>query len=202
MLAINGYSGFIGSTFIKLLNDQEIEFKVFGRKINNEEFLKDVKTILFLSSPSDSNDFKDVNNMAISMIDNYIYNLNMIYKVNPNIHIIFGSSVAVIQDSLYTNNYALYKYTIEQYIINRFNNYTILRIPRVYGQNRLKGLMRSLREKPIETINDDFIDFIDIKDFILELEEKIFTPQKDKIIYFEKNFKSMTPKEIKEYYEL
>jgi uncharacterized protein YbjT (DUF2867 family) len=59
MLAINGYSGFIGSALIKALDELGIEYKLFGRRLFCAAELEGVTKILFSSGPSDVDGFKD-----------------------------------------------------------------------------------------------------------------------------------------------
>lgn len=216
MLAINGYSGFIGQALLKELDKRGIRYKLFDRRLPYDDddayiFLYDVTKILFLSSPSDNNDFKDHEQTTTSMIDDYIHNLNVIKDNNPNIEIIFGSSIAVMDlnnrslDSL-DSNYALYKATIEHYIRSKFKNFRIIRIPRVYGKDRQKGLMKKLKEKPIEEFETTKIKFIDINDFIPQF-VNITTCSRDELKIDDlangfQMYKTMTPLEIKEFYKI
>lgn len=210
MLAINGYSGFIGQALLKALDKQGIKYKTFGRVLKEEE-LDGVTKILFLSSPSDSDDFKDRERTTISMMDNYVQNINTILNINPDIEVIFCSSVAVMDvgyrtiDSL-ESSYAIYKLAIEHYIRSRIKKYRIVRIPRVYGKDRKKGLMKFLREKPIEEFDDNRIRFIDINDFTPKFVELIMlepgNPKRRVLSNGIQTDRIMTPKQIKEFYDL
>ena len=210
MLAINGYSGFIGQALLKELDKQGIKYRCLGRIIHAPE-LEGITKILFLSSPSDRDDFKDKEQTTVSMMDNYVHNINMILNTNPNIEVIFGSSVAVMDisymnvDSL-ESSYAVYKLAIEHYIRSRIKKYRIVRIPRVYGKDRKKGLMKFLREKPIEEFDDNRIKFIDINDFTPKLVELIMlepgNPRRRVLSNGIQSDKIMTPRQIKEFYDL
>lgn len=215
MLAINGHSGFIGQALLKELDARGIRYKLFDRRLPLVEdeahlFLYDVTKIIFLSSPSDSYDFSDRKQTTESMMDNYVWNLNIILDNNPDIEIIFGSSVAVHSlnnrniDSL-DNSYAVYKLAIEHYIRSKFKKFRICRIPRVYGKDRQKGLMRKLKEKPIEEFENTKIKFSDIEDFIPEFVDfinmEVVPGQKYSIKGLQPD-KTMTPEQIKAYYQL
>ena len=210
MLAINGYSGFIGQALLKELDKQGIKYRCLGRIIHGPE-LEGITKIIFLSSPSDSDDFKDREQTTISMIDNYVQNINTILNINPDIEVIFGSSVAVMDvgyrtiDSL-ESSYAIYKLAIEHYIRSRIKKYRIVRIPRVYGKDRKKGLMKFLREKPIEEFDDNRIRFIDINDFTPKFVELILlepgNPRRRVLSNGIQTDKIMTPKQIKDFYEI
>lgn len=210
MLAINGYSGFIGQALLKELDKQGIKYRCLGRIIHAPE-LEGITKILFLSSPSDRDDFKDKEQTTVSMMDNYVHNINMILNTNPNIEVIFGSSVAVMDisymnvDSL-ESSYAVYKLAIEHYIRSRIKKYRIVRIPRVYGKDRKKGLMKFLREKPIEEFDNNRIKFIDINDFTPKLVELIMlepgNPRRRVLSNGIQSDKIMTPRQIKEFYDL
>ena len=102
---------------------------------------------------------------------------------------------------------------MENYIKAHFENYRIIRIPRVYGKDRKNGLMKFLRERPLESFHNKKINFIDIDDFISILIKVIYSSiQKndyspggtsclERIVRFYAH-ESLTPIEIKEKYNL
>lgn len=220
MLAINGYSGFIGSALTKALDELGIEYKLFGRRLFCAAELEGVTKILFLSGPSDIDCFKDKVQTATSMVNDYIFNIDYIKNVcrtyNRDLpEIIFGSSIAAgeINEQEEHIEYGIYKSMMENYIKAHFENYRIIRIPRVYGKNRKMGLMKFLRERPLESFHDKKINFIDIDNFIPLLIKVIYVPKQpndyspggtsclERIVRFYSH-ESLTPSEIKEKYNL
>ena len=196
MIGINGHRGFIGKALIKLLKEKNIPYIELPRVLTEND-LKGITKILFLSSPSDNNDFKNRYNTSISMMDDYIKNVNMLR--NTNIFCIFGSSLAVEDTNKYSNDYTIFKIAIERYIASQLEFWGILRIPRVYGKNREKGLMQTLKYNYID--DGSTIEFIDIEDFTPNLLFAIENINNHNIINFETN-KKMNLREIKNYYNL
>ena len=196
MIGINGHRGFIGKALIKLLKEKNIPYIELPRVLTEND-LKGITKILFLSSPSDNNDFKNRYNTSISMMDDYIKNVNMLR--NTNIFCIFGSSLAVEDTNKYSNDYTIFKIAIERYIASQLEFWGILRIPRVYGKNREKGLMQTLKYNYID--DGSTIEFIDIEDFTANLLFVIENINNHNIINFETN-KKMNLREIKNYYNL
>lgn len=196
MIGINGHRGFIGKALIKLLKEKNIPYIELPRVLTEKD-LKGITKILFLSSPSDNNDFKNRYNTSISMMDDYIKNVNMLR--NTNIFCIFGSSLAVEDTNKYSNDYTIFKIAIERYIASQLEFWGILRIPRVYGKNREKGLMQTLKYNYID--DGSTIEFIDIEDFTPNLLFVIENINNHNIINFETN-KKMNLREIKNYYNL
>ena len=220
MLAINGYSGFIGSALTKALDELGIEYKLFGRRLFCAAELEGVTKILFLSGPSDVDGFKDKVQTATSMVNDYIFNIDYIKNVcrtyNRDLpEIIFGSSIVASEINKQEEyiQYGVYKAMMENYIKAHFENYRIIRIPRVYGKNRKMGLMKFLRERPLESFHDKKINFIDIDNFIPMLIKVIYVPEQpndyspggtsclERIVRFYSH-ESLTPSEIKEKYNL
>lgn len=177
MIGINGHSGFIGSHLIKKLNDQGFEnindIKLLPRVFTKSDLLC-IDKIVFLSSPSDYEDFENRFETANSMLSNYVYNLLLINNANPDIHIIFVSSEAV-EDNLKLNeqsNYAIFKMAIERFISSTMKNWTIVRVPRVYGKDREKGLMKKIK-KGMELTSHKKILFKDIETFTNEFTQDV-----------------------------
>ena len=177
MIGINGHSGFIGSHLVKKLNDQGFEnindIKLLPRVFTKSDLLC-IDKIVFLSSPSDYEDFENRFETANSMLSNYVYNLLLINNANPDIHIIFASSEAV-EDNLKLNeqsNYAIFKMAIERFISSTMKNWTIVRVPRVYGKDREKGLMKKIK-KGIELTSHKKILFKDIETFTNEFTQDV-----------------------------
>ena len=177
MIGINGHSGFIGGHLVKKLNEQGFnninDIKLLPRVFTKSDLLC-IDKIVFLSSPSDYEDFENRFETANSMLSNYVYNLLLINNVNPDIHIIFASSEAV-EDNLKLNeqsNYAIFKMAIERFISSTMKNWTIVRVPRVYGKDREKGLMKKIK-KGMELTSHKKILFKDIETFTNEFTQDV-----------------------------
>ena len=177
-IGINGHSGFIGSNLIKKLeaDNKDIEIVLLPRLFSVEDVdkISSLDKIIFLSSPSDYEDFGNIEETANSMMNNYIFNLLVIKEHNPNIHIIYASSEAVEDKLIMTeqSSYAIFKIAIERYIAATMINWSIVRIPRVYGKERNKGLMKKIKRGD-ELTSNKLISFKDIDKFIEEFSSDI-----------------------------
>lgn len=202
MIYINGTSGFIGGNLFKTLKRRGYQVEQVARRLSN------IKNGIFIqmASPSDKDDFINKEDMKISMIDDVEHNID--YAIENNLVFVFCSSLAA--ENPY-NDYGKNKAYIENLLKtkSRTNNlkYIILRIPRVYAKNRKKGLMKQLRNNEVDPNDyDNIIEFMEIDDFIEELIKVLGTIRSDekinKIIHFNTNFKRMTIREIKNYFEL
>jgi nucleoside-diphosphate-sugar epimerase len=152
-----------------------------------------IDLILHFASPSDSYDFKDKMKMATSMVD-LTQRMIQIAEINQ-CKLVFASSVAA--DFLH-DDYGVYKKAMEQYIQAILEDYLILRIPRVYGKDRTKGLMKKIRLGDVP--NDDWetvIGYADINDFIKWFFENL---NKLGVQYYTGDIKFNTIRELKEIY--
>jgi nucleoside-diphosphate-sugar epimerase len=152
---VTGSSGFLLSNILPIYDNWEI----IHYKPGNE--YRDIQLILHFASPSDSYDFKDKIKMATSMVD---LTQSMIrIAVTNKCKLIFASSLAadVLQD-----DYGIYKRAMEQYIQAVLTDYLILKIPRVYGRGRTKGLMKKIALNHIDDWSKT-IEYININDFVL-----------------------------------
>lgn len=140
-IGINGWSGFIGGNLIKEfeINYPDIEIVKLNRILSEDDII-DLDKIVLLSGPSETEEFQKLKETSESMMENYIFNLMLIKKYKPSMQIFFGSAQSV-EDQLVMEEqscYAIFKMAIERYIVATLNNWTIIRIPRVYGQERNK----------------------------------------------------------------
>lgn len=122
----------------------------------------DIDYIFHFASPSENIEFNDVSKTAKSIL---ALSLSLIHiaEVN-NAHFVFASTQGTDNVS---NNYEYYKSVVESYIKDVLSTYTILKIPRVYGRDRVKGLMRSIRDDKI-SLHDmgTVVEYCDIMDFV------------------------------------
>lgn len=219
----NGISGFIGAAlknyiknnygYINVNKNNRIKviFHEVPRRLSEFETYDGI--FLQIASPSDSEDFKKELEMERSMIDDVLHNIE-ICKNQKDIVFGFFSSVAVEEIEL--NRYGRNKLFIESRLMmealtdqrDKKLDSVIFRVPRVYGQQRPKGLMKKLREDKVrEEDYSKVINFMDIHPFIVEFVNylKDLIMEKETNINCIKEFpntKQMTIKEIKDYYKL
>ena len=185
---VTGQNGFLFSSIRNNLKGELIpyEFGQFyvGRGINR---------VIHFASPNCRYEFDDKQNMASTMVD---YSMAVLAEaLRANAKFVFASSVAAW---IPTDEYGVYKRFFEQYIQSKTRNHLIYRIPRVYGKEREKGLMKQLRlgDVPEEDM-DNMVEYLDISDF-----RKWFLENLDKtgIIEYDGDFRTNTIREIKELY--
>lgn len=124
--------------------------------------LNDINTVIHFASPSDSFDFQNKYLMSKSMID--LTQDMLKCAIDHNAKFIFASTEAAIDP---VDTYGFYKRAMEDYILSIHPNSLILRIPRVYGTDKTKGLMKKINDGFInkEDIYKE-IEYIDIQDYI------------------------------------
>lgn len=152
---VTGGKGFLLSNILPIYDNWEIIHYKPGREYYG------IHLILHFASPSDSYDFKDKLNMATSMVDLTLKMIDIAYT--NKCKLIFASSLAadVLQD-----DYGVYKRAMEQYIQASLEDYLILKIPRVYGKDRTKGLMKKIKLNHVDDW-DAQIEYANIDDFVL-----------------------------------
>ena len=146
-------------------------------------------TIIHFGSPSCVEEFtRKSTNQMITDVENLL-------KL-PHKNILFASSMgAIFIDNGKQQMYNSAKRGCEQLIQQSDKNYCVLRIPRVYGSDRKKGLMKYIKENKIRNY-DTIISYIDIDDFVSQTLNKInFNCS---IIYYDTE--QNTIQEIKERY--
>ena len=125
---------------------------------------KNIDTIIHFASPSDSIEFKDRFKTCTTIIEGTINMINI--AIDNNAKIIFASTMGIHEHDI-DNIYTTSKLAMENYISSVYNNYVILRIPRVYDKDRKKGLMNSIRNNAIpEEDLDNVVEFITLDEFV------------------------------------
>ena len=167
--------------------DWEIIPYEYGTNYNN------IDLIVHFGGPSDALDFQNKIGMAISMIN---VTLKLVTEsLHNDCKMIYASSLGAV---FLENEYDIYKRSMEQYIETMVSDHLILRIPRVYGSDRDKGLMRQIRECKIK--DEDWgkpIQYIEIEDFKVWFSEIL---NKNGIKCYNKMMWNRTIKQIKELY--
>lgn len=163
-ILLTGGNGFLGKHLCKYLSTNN-DLIVYDKDIRLPitEIL-DIDTIIHLASPTDFEDLKDENKVVTTIIDGTLNMLNLARKTKSKF--IFASTMGVYEKNLYYN-YGNCKLSMENYIINTYKEYIILRIPRVYDKSKIKGLMKQLRRGTVkESDLNNIVNFIYIDEFI------------------------------------
>ena len=190
-ILVTGKNGFLLRNILPLFYEHEIIEYNPTQNVYNGYFGIDL--ILHFASPSDSYDFKDKVRMATSMVD-LTQTMVRIAEINQ-CKLIFASSLAA---DFLDNDYGIYKKAMEQYIQALVKDYLILRIPRVYGKDRKKGLMKKIEVNDVAL--DDFestVGYADIQDFVSWF---IANLNKLGIEYYTGDIRYHTIRQIKEIY--
>lgn len=123
-----------------------------------------IDTIMHFASPSDVYDFNDKEKVVTTIVDGTINMINIAKEHHAKL--IFASTMGVYEGEL-SDIYTTSKLAMENYIKSVYNNYIILRIPRVYSKCRKKGLMRQIRDNTIPAGDmDNIISYITLQDFV------------------------------------
>ena len=153
---ITGERGFLLRNCKFLFKDCNVQYY----KPNTKYY--DIDTIVHFASPSDTFEFKDKLKLSKSMIDLTIELIKLAQELDAKF--IFASSMAA---EYLDNDYGINKKAMEQYIESYLSDYLILRIPRVYGIDKDKGLMKKIRLNEISEfdLKNQTVEYIDIEDF-------------------------------------
>lgn len=150
-----------------------------------------IDMIIHFGSPTDVYDFEDKEGMATGMIDLTVDLVQIAIKNNAKF--VFASSMAV---DFLDDDYGVYKKAMEQYIQALVPQHLIMRIPRVYGKDKHKGLMKRIRNDDIGPDDwDKEIQYITIEDFRGWFHEILSIYG---VKYYEGKYKKNTIQEIKE----
>ena len=124
----------------------------------------DIDMILHFASPSDNEEFNDIHKTSTTIIDGTI---NMVKIAQANKCKLVYASTMGVYNPLLTDTYCICKAAMDNYIRSVYNNYIILRIPRVYSKCRKKGLMKQIKNKSIpESDYNNVIKFISLESFV------------------------------------
>jgi len=124
-----------------------------------------IGSVYHFAGPSDDYDFKDAEK-TIDTIVNGTRNMLKVAKGNKA-KFIFASTAGAETPN---NVYCYSKLLMEQYIIDNYDDYIILRIPRVYDRSRKKGLMKKLRlGSVLENDMSNTIKYITIDSFLEQM---------------------------------
>lgn len=163
-ILVTGGNGYLASNLIRTL-DKDNTIILYDGDVCVYKQYSDIDVILHFASPSDIYGFSDQKKTVTTIVDG---TLNMLkIAINNSAKLIYASTMGIHSIDLSNDFYSSCKLAMEHYIKSVYNNYIILRIPRVYSKCRKKGLMRQIRENTIP--DDDMsnsIEYITIEDFV------------------------------------
>ena len=183
--------GFLGGNIKKRVKGNNINY---GNVLEENIFLgKKFDKVYHFAGPSDDFDFKNTKK-TIETITIGTINMLEIAKKNKA-KFIFASTKGVENPN---NVYCYSKLLMEKYLQKNYDNWVILRIPRVYDKTRKKGLMKKLRLNLVS--NEDMnnkIKFLTLDKFI---EQTLKVDNQRNIVYNYKDLYCNTIKNIKKLY--
>jgi len=183
--------GFLGSNIKKNVKGVNLHY---GNILKKNIFLrKKCNNIYHFAGPSDDFDFKNSKKTVETIT---IGTINMLELAKKNkAKFIFASTKGVENPN---NIYCYSKLLMEKYIQDNYDNWVILRIPRVYDKTRKKGLMKKLRLNMV--IDDDMlikIEYLTLNSFI---EQTLKVVNQCNVIYNYSDTNVSTIYEIKDLY--
>ena len=183
--------GFLGSNIKKNVKGVNLHY---GNVLEENIFLrKKFNKIYHFAGPSDDFDFKD-SKKTVETITTGTMNMLEIAKKNKS-KFIFASTKGVENPN---NIYCYSKLLMEKYIQENYDNWVILRIPRVYDKSRKKGLMKKLRLELVpENDMNNKIEFLTLDSFI---NQTLKVDSQRNIVYNYKDLYCKTIKNIKKLY--
>jgi nucleoside-diphosphate-sugar epimerase len=181
--------GFLASNLKKHIKGANINY---GNVLLSKQY-DNIDKIFHFAGPSDDFDFED-SETVVDVIVNGTINMLQLAK-QTNAKFIFASTKGVETPN---NVYCYSKLLMEKYIQNNYDNYIILRIPRVYDKTRKKGLMKKLRLNlvPEKDMNNQ-IEFLTLNNFI---EQTLKVVNSENIVYNYKDLHCDTIANIKKLY--
>ena len=178
-ILITGHKGYLGSGLCDQLSQDNNIIRYVGdvRTITPHT---NIDMVIHMAGPSDIYDFTDTAKTSTTIIDGTINLLNI--ARSNNCKFVFASTLGVKYIESTDDIYLTCKLAMENYIKSSYNNYIILRIPRVYSKCRTKGLMKQIRDMTVPSEDaDTAIEFITKDQFIYQtraiLHKQNITPE-------------------------
>jgi len=161
-ILVTGFNGYLASKLISNLHEHDILRYTYD--VRDLHMYSDIDMILHFASPSDNEEFNDIHKTSTTIIDGTI---NMVKIAQANKCKLVYASTMGVYNPLLTDTYCICKAAMDNYIRSVYNNYIILRIPRVYSKCRKKGLMKQIKNKSIpESDYNNVIKFISLESFV------------------------------------
>lgn len=173
-ILVTGWRGYLASNLIKSISHNN-NIILFEGDVRCSKAYDNIDLVLHFASPSDRVEFLDVARTSSTIIEGTINILNI--ARSNNCRFVFASTLGVcyLDDDCV---YKISKLAMEKYIMSMYNNYVILRIPRVYSKCRRKGLIRQLRDDIVPVTDyDKQIEYITINDFVDQTKHVLFTQE-------------------------
>tara|TARA_R110000772_G_scaffold141464_2_gene251107 strand:+ start:363 stop:950 length:588 start_codon:yes stop_codon:yes gene_type:complete len=181
--------GFLASNIKKRIKGVNYDY---GDVLLYKEY-NHINKIFHFAGPSDDFDFNN-SKKVVDVIVNGTINMLQLAK-QTNAKFIFASTKGVETPN---NVYCYSKLLMEKYIQDNYNNWIILRIPRVYDKTRKKGLMKKIRLNLIPQDHmDRKIEFLTLDQFI---QQTLKVDNQRNIIYNYDNLYCETISNIKKLY--
>ena len=182
--------GFLASKLRKHINGTSFDY---GNVLQINE-TQHFENLFHFAGPSDRDDFKNSRKVVETIVNGTINMLDIAMRHHSKF--IFASTLGVEAPD---NTYCYSKLLMEKYIESMYDNYIILRIPRVYSKCRTKGLMKQIRENTISKADmNKSVSYITLNDFI----EQTLTALKHTKTTFNYNITNhRTIREIKQWVE-
>lgn len=161
-ILVTGFNGYLANELIRNLSRHDIV--LYRHDVRDLHMYSDIDMILHFASPSDNEEFNDIHKTSTTIIDGTI---NMVKIAQANKCKLVYASTMGVYNPLLTDTYCICKAAMDNYIRSVYNNYIILRIPRVYSKCRKKGLMKQIKNKSIpESDYNNVIKFISLESFV------------------------------------
>ena len=159
---VTGFNGYLANELIRNLSRHDIV--LYRHDVRDLHMYSDIDMILHFASPSDNEEFNDIHKTSTTIIDG---TMNMVKIAQANKCKLVYASTMGVYNPLLTDTYCICKAAMDNYIRSVYNNYIILRIPRVYSKCRKKGLMKQIKNKSIpESDYNNVIKFISLESFV------------------------------------
>jgi nucleoside-diphosphate-sugar epimerase len=161
-ILVTGFNGYLANELIRNLSRHDIV--LYRHDVRDLHMYSDIDMILHFASPSDNEEFNDIHKTSTTIIDG---TMNMVKIAQANKCKLVYASTMGVYNPLLTDTYCICKAAMDNYIRSVYNNYIILRIPRVYSKCRKKGLMKQIKNKSIpESDYNNVIKFISLESFV------------------------------------
>lgn len=191
-ILVTGGKGYLASNLLKSL-DKYNDIILYDGDVRNYKQYHNIDKIIHFAGPSDDFDFNN-SKKVVDVIVNGTINMLQLAK-QTNAKFIFASTKGVESPD---NIYCYSKLLMEKYIQDNYDNWIILRIPRVYDKTRKKGLMKKIRLDliPHDHMNHK-VEFLTLNKFI---QQTLEVDNQRNIIYNYDNLYCETISNIKKLY--
>ena len=209
MILTTGAEGFLLSNLLKELDIENVDHLNIKEldKFNPNNYDK-ITEVYHFAFPSSSDEWEEKLTKSLDQSLSFVRSFEN-FQDSKNVKFIFASSMAVdelIKTQKFDSNnfqdlYAGYKAILEYAVTTIFDDVIILRIPRVYGKDRNKGLLKKLREGTFIGDKTKVIEYMDINDWVSETKDFLKNHKSPSISFPEyKNTQIKTIEEIERIY--